>query len=190
MKTLKLSIKQQSNRIEKIYLQATNLERVNGLNWYNDANVWSKKIACLYGLNSVQISQLISLLSPQKKWSQNKKDVIDLIEGKIDSIFSCKRTLKECNEVINGNFTIPKNRLKTYSFAKCIEFNGLIDLVVIDRHAIKIAFGQMSSNEIGITIKRYKDAASAYKLTAKKYGMSAAQMQAITWVTYKRIVNR
>lgn len=186
-----LSINQQVNQIEKVYLQATEKEIKDGRNWYNDAYKFAVNTANKYGLTTKQICQLISLLSPQKKWAQNKIDVIRIIEEvDTESIFSCQRTLEECRQVINSNWTIPTNRTKTYKFALCIEFAGRIDIAVIDRHAIKIAFGQYSAKPIGITPKRYSEAEEAYKILSDKYEMYAAQMQAITWVTYKRIVNR
>lgn len=190
MKTL--SIKQQTNRILKLYERATGPEESAGLVWYKEAQNFAIDVANEYDLTIRQVSQLISLLSPQKKWEQNKADVISFLDGSTSSIFSTKKTLSECEAVVDSNFEIPQSRLKTYAFAKCIEYahDEKHDPVVIDRHAIKIAYGQQSAKPIIITEKRYRDASEAYVLASKKLGIRAHELQAITWVTYKRIVNR
>jgi hypothetical protein len=100
--------------------------------------------------------------------------------------------LSECGAVVDNGFQIPETRLKTFAFAKCIEEanDENSDAVVIDRHAIKIAYGQMSAKPIIITEFRYREASKAYRLVAERNGLTAHQVQAITWVAYKRIVNR
>ena len=183
-----LSIRQQANRIRKMFKQATHKEMVEGMDWYSDARMFAKAVASDYDLTVFQVAQLISLLSPQKKWEQNKADVINFLDGNTDSIFSTKRTLSECEAVVEGEFEISQSRMKTYAFAKCIEGKG--DHVVIDRHAIKIAFGQMSAKPIIITDKRYRDASEAYRIVAEKEGLEPHVIQAITWVAYKRITGR
>lgn len=188
----KLTIKQQANRIRKILAMATAEEIVDGKVWYTDANKFAQEVAVNYSLSLSQVSQLISLLSPQKKWEQNKVDVINFLDGETDSIFSTKKTLAECGAVVNEGFTIPSSRMKTFAFAKCIEEakDNTTDPVVIDRHAIKIAYGQMNAKPIIITDLRYREAEEAYRIVAMDNGLRAHEVQAITWVAYKRIVNR
>lgn len=187
-----LSIRQQANRIQKVLDQATQDERIDGVMWYKDAHDFALKVANDYGLTVRDVAQLISLLSPQKKWEQNKADVIKFLDGETEGIFSTKKTLAECASVVDDGFTIPESRMKTFAFAKCIEeaTNNESDPVVIDRHAIKIAYGQMSAKPIIITDKRYRDASEAYRIVAERNNLRAHEVQAITWVAYKRIVNR
>lgn len=187
-----LSIKQQANRIRKIFNLATDSEIAEGLAWYKDAHKFAQSVTNEFDVTLKQVCQLISLLSPQKKWEQNKADVINFLEGNTEGIFSTKKTLQECSDVIDNGFLIPASRMKTFAFAKCIEeaFVNESDPVVIDRHAIKIAYGQMDAKEIIITDKRYRDAREAYIKVANEIGIKAHELQAITWVAYKRIVNR
>ena len=188
----KLSIRQQVNRIESILEMATDTEMIEGVVWYEDANEFGNEIANEYGLSLGQVSRLISLLSPQNRWEQNKIDVVRFLDGNTNGIFSTKRTLAECSAVVDEGFIIPESRMKTFAFAKCIEEAKVneSDPVVIDRHAIKIAYGQMDAKPIIITDCRYREAVEAYQKVAEKYGMKAHQVQAVTWVAYKRIVNR
>ena len=188
----KLTIKQQANRIQKILNLATKTEIENGKNWYLEAYNFALEVSIDYSLTVTQVSQLISLLSPQKKWEQNKSDVVNFLNGDTGSIFSTKKTLSECASVVDEGFTIPSNRMKTFAFAKCIEEakDNTTDPVVIDRHAIKIAYGQMNAKPIIITDLRYKESELAYRMVAKENKLRAHEVQAITWVAYKRIVNR
>jgi hypothetical protein len=188
----KLTIRQQANRIENILEMATDSEMIEGVKWYEDANEFALKVATEYDLTLAQVSQLISLLSPQKRWEQNKVDVLRFLDGETNGIFSTKRTLAECSAVVDEGFIIPESRMKTFAFAKCIEEAKVneSDPVVIDRHAIKIAYGQMDAKPIIITDCRYREASEGYRIVAEKYGMKAHQVQAVTWVAYKRIVNR
>jgi len=188
----KLTVKQQANRIQKILNLATKTEIENGKNWYLDAYNFALEVSTDYSLTVSQVSQLISLLSPQKKWEQNKSDVVNFLNNDTGSIFSTKKTLSECVAVVDQDFTIPQNRMKTFAFAKCIEEakDNTTDPVVIDRHAIKISYGQMNAKPIIITDLRYKESELAYRMVARENKLRAHEVQAITWVAYKRIVNR
>ena len=184
MKTLKLSIRQQSNRIEKWLSKATEADIIDGLQWYSNANKWASSLG-----DVATVAQITSILSAQCDWNGNKKNVINFLAGETQSIFANGRQLAECADALNG-WTIPMQRSKTFRFAATIADPTRSDIVVIDRHAIKIAFDQTDSTEICITDKRYRDAEQAYQAVAQKYGLLGHQLQAIVWITYKRIVNR
>ena len=184
MKTLKLTVKQQSNRVNKWLKLATTTDITDGVQWYGDAHKWAA------GLGDVAtIAQITSILSAQCDWNGNKKNVANFLAGQHASIFASGRQLTECANALEG-WTIPENRSKTFRFAATIADPTRSDIVVIDRHAIKIAFDQLDSKEICITDKRYRDAEQAYQDVAQKHGLLGHQVQAICWTTYKRIVNR
>lgn len=187
---MKLTIRQQANRIEKILNQSTTKEFKEGLNWYYDAHKFALELSELYNVKLIRVCHIISLLSPQTSWEKNKKNAIYFLNGKTDSIFSTQKTLKECERVLNGNFLIPDKRLKTFAFAESILTAGKTNKVVIDRHAFNVSQGRLKPIETVITPKRYKDAQKAYEIVSNKRGLNASELQAITWVTYKRIVGR
>lgn|GEM_PF-6981581 len=184
MKTLKLSIKQQSNRVQKWLSMATAADITDGMQWYSEAHRWASSLG-----DVATIAQITSILSAQCDWQGNKKNVINFLAGEKASIFASGRQLAECTEALTG-WNIPAGRAKTFRFAATIADPSRSDIVVIDRHAIKIAFNQLDSKEICITAKRYRDAEQAYKNVAQQNGLIGNQVQAITWTTYKRIVNR
>lgn len=191
----KLTIRQQVNRIEKYMNQATSLEYKQGLNWYNDARLLCEKLSTQYNVTVYQVAQVISVLSPQKKWETNKLEVealfLEVFEGIKPSFgfFATKKQLAECKEIIQGKFSIPPKRTKTWSFADNIAYTDS-EQVTIDRHALRVAYDDKSAKIDKVTPVQYREAREAYRKIAIKYGLKAYQVQAITWCVYKRIVNR
>ena len=191
----KLTIRQQCNRIEKYMKQATSYEYKQGLNWYNDARLLCEKLSARYDVTVYQVAQVISVLSPQKKWDTNKLEVealfLEVFEGIKPSFgfFATKKQLIECKEIINGKFTIPPKRIKTWSFADNIAYSES-EQVTIDRHALRVVYDDKTAKIDKVTLTQYKEAREAYRKIAIKYGLKAYQVQAITRCAYKRIVNR
>jgi hypothetical protein len=191
----KLTIKQQCYRIEKYMKQATADEYKQGLNWYNDARLLCEKLSATYDVSVYQVAQVISVLSPQKKWETNKMEVEALFLEVYEEIkpsfnyFATKKQLEECKQIIKGEFSIPPKRIKTWSFADNIA-NSESEQVTVDRHALRVAYDDKTAKIDKVTLTQYKEAREAYIKIAIKYGLKAYQVQAITWCTYKRIVNR
>ena len=190
-----LTILQQANRIDKTFKLATEQEIEDGMQWYCEAREFSRDMAKLANKSRQQIAQLISLFSPKKEWGQNKKEVKSFILEEMYGIkpikgyFMTKKGMAEAREILHTDYRIPDHRTKTWSFADNIADNES-NAITIERHAIKVAYGQESSKEILITAKRYRQARTAYARVAEKYGLKGYELQAITWLTYKRIVNR
>jgi thermostable 8-oxoguanine DNA glycosylase len=190
-----LSIKQQVNRIRKIYNQSTIEEIENGLTWYDDARAFCENNAKLFNIDVFIVAQLTSLFSPKKEWKQNKAEVVRFLKMKLKNIvpikgfFVTRATMREAENILLSGATIPEHRIKTFSFAHNISYQDS-KMVTIDRHAIKICFGKFDSKEILITAKRYKEAQKAHEILADELGIMPSQLQAIVWVTYKRLVNR
>ena len=193
MKTL--TIRQQVNRINKYLEQATAREYAQGLDWYNEARLLCVELASKYNVTLQQVAEVISILSPQKKWETNKAEVIALFNQVFNKqkpsfkYFATKQQLKECIAIIKGEFALPSNRTKTYSFADNIADKDSKE-VTIDRHALRVAYDDKSAKIDKVSPKQYREAREAYRIVADKVGLKAYQVQAITWVVYKRIVNR
>lgn len=191
----KLTIRQQVNRINKYLDGATKHEFKDGLNWYNNARSLCIELSIKYDVSLFQVAQVISVLSPQKKWGTNKIETIALFNEVFNSVkpsfgyFATKQQLKECKAIIRGEFTIPRKRIKTYSFADNIA-NKDSKEVTIDRHALRVAYADESAKIDKVSPVQYREAREAYRIVADKQGLNAYEVQAITWVVYKRIVNR
>lgn len=192
---IKLTIRQQCNRIRKWYERASSKQVIDGLNWYHDAQLLAVELANKYGVSTLQAATVISLLSPQKQWSTNKLECRMIFNEYFNHVaatqgyFATKRTLDECGLVMGGYFTLGSARLKTYSFADNIAYTDS-DEVTIDRHALRVAYDDTTTRIDAVSKLQYLAAREAYRQVALALGIRAYQLQAIVWVTYKAYVNR
>tara|TARA_R110000744_G_scaffold43892_2_gene98125 strand:- start:2820 stop:3401 length:582 start_codon:yes stop_codon:yes gene_type:complete len=191
-----LSVRQQANRIRKWYNLATPSQVLDGMQWYNDAHALAVELSARYGVTVLQAAQVISVLSPQKKWDANKREAVAMFnehftgETPQQGYFATRATVIECHAIIAGDFLLPIKRIKTYSFADNIAYPSTSTEVTIDRHALRVAYDDTSAKIDKVGINAYKYARQAYRQVADSLGIKAYQLQAIVWVTYKSKVNR
>ena len=172
--------------IETVLAAAQPKEVEYGLIWYQDAHKYARFLG-----DPNKTSQVLSILSAQVDWTTNQVNALKLIKGgESVRIFASKKQKREAYAASKGTFRIPKTALKTYAFAATIANPDTFEGVVIDRHAIAIAFGYLKASEVSVTASRYRKLSEAYTIVAKRHGLKPHQVQAITWVTYKRIVGR
>lgn len=192
-----LTVRQQANRIRKWYGMATSEQLASGATWYDEAHTFCVLQAMLYDISTIQVANLVAVLSPQKRWAQNKAEVKAMLLAWFKGIkpsfnyYASKRTLDECKTILMGTFLVPPSRLKTYAFASNIAYKDSSE-VTIDRHAIQVARDDMNIWDASHKIlpRQYKAAAQAYTQVAASLGIKAYQLQAICWVTYKSVVGR
>lgn len=191
-----LSVRQQANRIKKWYHLASPAQVIAGLEWYNEAHSLAVELSARYSVSVLQAAQVISILSPQKKWGANKKEAIAIFNqhftGEAPSFgyFATRATINEAHRIIAGEFLITIKRIKTYSFADNIAFPSTSREITIDRHALRVAYDDTSAKIDKVGINAYKYARQAYQQVADSLGIKGYQLQAIVWVTYKDYVNR
>ena len=192
---MKLSVRQQANRIRKWYNKASVQQVIAGMQWYSEAHSLAGELSNKYGTTILQAAQIISILSPQKKWEMNKREARAMFNEFFNGIayeygyYATKRTLKECGAILKGEWLIPSKRAKTYSFADNIAHTDSTE-ITIDRHALRVAYDDTSARIDKVGINDYKYARQAYQQVADSLGIKGYQLQAITWVTYKHYVNR
>ena len=190
-----LTVRQQCNRILKWYHLATKQQVIEGLTWYNKAHELAVELANKYDVSVLQAAQVISVLSPQKHWEQNKLEASAIFNEHFNGIipsfgyFATARTIDECNRIMQGEWMLAMSRLKTYSFADNIAYLDSKE-VTIDRHALRVAYDDTSAAIDKVSKTQYLAARQAYRMVAASLGIEAYQLQAITWVTYKQFVNR
>lgn len=174
---------------------ATEEDVETGLAWYDEAYNFCHAKAKEYNIDPVAVATVVAILSPQKKWEQNLEEASAMLEETFNGVkpskgyFASGKALQECRDALLNGFRIPALRLKTSSFV-----DNIVDktsmMVTIDRHAIKVANNDLTAAEISITAKRYREASAAYVVVAAMKGIKPYQVQAITWVAYKRVVGR
>ncbi len=200
------------DNIVKMYNKATKEEFENGLDWYPDTYNMARDMESNadYQISTESIVGVIAALSPNNLWEKNKKDAQTVIDHTLkgnydldDIKVSTYNTQKDkAKNIINGSDieTTLKPRknsgMKTLNFFKCIM--GDTNAVCVDGHAFHIASNRVNALDKvpSLNEKNYNIIANEYKLATefinKKYNLNLipSQVQAITWVTYKRVNNK
>lgn len=187
-----------------IYQQATENEIIQGKKWYKEANELTKLMAIKYNLSQIQTAGILASLSPGTNWNQNVIDANHLCTAlnlgeRPDNIVvttynqnkdkACKIysqvqiTENECFKLIKG-CSVKIN--KTSSFFLNI-LHDRSDVVTIDRHSFRVNLGLTELPDISLTERRYCIMSDAYKLTALRLEINPIELQAITWLTFRRL---
>ena len=190
------------NNIKAIYSLSTIQEKIDGANLYESAHKIALNLADNYGLTLQTAAGVIAALSPRNKWTRNVIDAENLIETfvrdpesavKIKVCTFNKNKEKALKILRNNQDFFTDNTREILSGPKLNEFFncilGVEDDVCIDGHAYCIFNGSRTSlkDVPSIGVKLRKEIKSDFRKAAAKFNISAAQMQAITWVTWRRI---
>jgi hypothetical protein len=192
--------------ILSVYFQATPVDIQEGTVWYNNAHQICVGLCQKYNLPLATVVGVVSALSPNNKWDRNILDAEQTIKAycmgydypKVCTFGGNKDkaiTILECEIDSSANICAILKGNKTIAFFRGILTDGACDEITVDGHAFNIWRGQYTSlNEVpSISDKLYASVSDAYKaaavainnLTGDSY--SAAQIQAITWVAWRRM---
>ena len=189
-----------TKNIIAIYKLATPNEIAEGIYWYLNANKDCQEIADKFNIPKHIVCGSLSALSPNNKWSSNVINTHDLIEAfmngqdmdsvkvstyhkmkqKAWSILQQMPSYDETVAILNGK--------KIVSFFKNIM--GDESEITIDGHARNIYYNDrqgLTTPNTNIKKSEYADIQKAYQRASKKLGIKAYELQAITWVTWRRI---
>ena len=184
-----LSVTKMTNRILKMYALGNKADAM----WYQDAYKIACSLAQKYNTQTERVAGIIAALSPLKRWDKNVELAEDLLAGRYvghtKNMVAKAYKVSKCDiadipAVLNGN--------KITDFYSNI-INPTCDTrVTIDRHAIMIAMGgvhisQSDLAKLSNTDKRYSAIAEAYRRAAKKLGVRPLEVQAVTWVVWRKI---
>lgn len=185
-----MTVKQRN--ILKTYWQATADELRDGNLWYQEANEEADRLADENGLEMEQTAAMIAAVSPGMRWERNVECAERIILGEpldglgvrwYDGVKKAKRILRNHNpmDVLKGN--------KVRAFFACILNPDNRVSCCIDGHAYGIWCGKrIPLDEIPpINDRLYFRIASDYCVVARDLAISPCQLQAITWVTWRRL---
>ena len=190
-----------------LWVQSNTEDRKIGLNWYSNAYAISERIATELGFSVDQIAGAIAALSPNNKWERNCQDAENLARAikagvDIDSVKVCTFGSNKAKAVKILSSNVDSAEIvsilrgqKVVAFYLNIARNGDTDCPVIDGHAFNIACGTVGSlrDVPSITPKGFETLQNLYRDAAATVSavtgetVSAGQMQAVTWVCYRRI---
>jgi hypothetical protein len=199
----------QTRHIASILGLATQADIAAGLDWYRRAEALADRLSAAYGCSTTQAAGVIAALSPNNKWRRNCVDAENLISAwamgldpavvKVSTYNGNKRkaclvlamedpTINDLAYLLHG-----RQGRKVEAFFRCI--TGDHDAVCVDGHAYAIWRGKRISTLQTPSIGKlaYQRIAHAYRLVARRSldicgeALTPAQVQAVTWVTYRRI---
>lgn len=189
---------------------ATQGDILAGIEWYARALRFARMLVQAYdGLTLGQAVGVIAALSPNNKWARNCVDAEAMI--KAWHAGADPLTVKVCT--FNPNkakaaaiLALTADELETDTIAEILNGRKVVafyrsimgdpDAVCVDGHAYAVWIGERipTTQTPKIGVKLYADIARAYQLVAKRsfnlcgVTLSATQVQAVTWVTYRRLL--
>ena len=184
-----------------VFEQATEDELNHGLTWYNEAKQECQVMADKYQLPLRIVVGVVAALSPTNRWSRNLIDASNMLRvytdgGYVESTSPCTyKTMRDkAWSILQTNPHSDDDVLFILKGPKISDFFACImghDVCVIDGHAWCIANNdRRTMQEVPNIGKKLRcDIQAAYSEAGKEKGLTAFQMQATTWVTWKRIYN-
>lgn len=189
-----------TKNIIAVYKMATPDEIKQGIEWYLNATSDCKNIANKLRLPLHIVIGVVSALSPNNKWERNVTNAEDLctafINGqdmdsiKVSTYHKMKQKAWHILETMpsyDETITI-LNGKKIVSFFRNI--SGDEQDITIDGHARNIYYNDrqgLTTPNTNIKKSEYLDIQKAYARASKKLGIKAYELQAITWVAWRRI---
>ena len=189
-----------TKNIIAIYKLANASEIKHGLTWYVNANTDCMKIANTLELPLHIVIGVVSALSPNNKWERNIINAQDLCTAfmngqdmdsiKVSTYHKMKQKAWHILETMpsyDETITI-LNGKKIVSFFRNI--SGDETDITIDGHARNIYYNDrqgLTTPNTNIKKNEYLDIQKAYLRASKKLGVKAYELQAITWVAWRRI---
>ena len=186
--------------ILKVYGQATRQEQRDGLAWYKRAKRDCNRLAKDKNISLRHAVGVVAATSPNLNWNKNIHTAGQVIDGyhqgidhtEIDGCMAYKdNRLKGYKVMANSNRS--KAILATLNGPKISAFFDNImggDSVTVDGHARNIAYAervQLKSDKANIGKKEYQTIAQAYRDAAAILGIKACDLQAVTWVAWRRM---
>jgi hypothetical protein len=183
---------------------------IEGINWYQRAYDLALRFTHNYEwLTMGQAVGVIAALSPNNKWERNCIDAEAMIKtwhigGDYNAIKVCTFNTNKQKAIAILSLdvgsvdteTIPNilSGQKVVAFYKSIMGNP--NAVCVDGHAYAIFIGERipTTKTPSITPKLFETIQRAYQLVAKRsvdlcgVELSPTQVQAVTWVTYRRLI--
>lgn len=189
--------------IAAVYQLANTLDRADGMAWYARANEIAVQFAHRYEINLAQSAGVIAALSPRNRWERNVADAENLIRvwsidpASVDSVKVCTfshnkaKAIRILNETAQCDADVPAilSGPKMQEFFLCIM--GDPEEVCIDGHAYSIWAGDRITlqNVPSIGKKLRQQIKQDYRRAAQDAGITAYEMQAVTWCAWRRLHN-
>jgi hypothetical protein len=184
------------DNIKAIYQLASLVEEQDGINWYPNARQIARNLADRH-----EAAGVIAALSPRNRWERNVQDADALItafqaggaeQAMLTKVCTFGANKAKAIRILTAGVLTDADVLAILSGPKLQEFysciQGIAD-VCIDGHAYCIWAGERTglADVPAIGKKLRAQIKDDYQHAADELGMTAASLQAITWVAWRRI---
>lgn len=181
------------SNIEEVFVQSTSSDLIEAGKWYNNARMYAEELSKEFNVPFIKCCALISVLSPQKEWSQNLQLTKDFLTS---GGMKCKHYSGQVKKAIliynYGNKELGIDEIiggrKTVNFFHNIHFPTNPLWVTLDGHMLQVCTGKMEIKDV--TDKQYDFLANILKNQAKMHNFVPSEFQALLWLTWKRIKSR
>lgn len=160
---------------------------IEGLEWYDDAHAFAKY------LSPHKISKgagVIAALSPMMGWDSNKVQAERAFRNLTAEGLGLTKNCVKAERILYGADPLSVLRGdKVVAFYNTILDPSAFTIPVIDRHAFDIAVGKVTDDVTrGILGRKgvYDAFGQVYIDAAKRAGVSSSQMQAVTWIVWRK----
>lgn len=181
-------------RVVASFDRATEAQKEHGLEWYDQAHDIANEMHRSYKdkLKSVaHAAGLIAALSPNESWPANLDNAWMFLER--DTSRSLPRSIDDARLIVAGfdpYVVLFRNgvNFKVQNFYQNIARPDFIGPVTIDRHATGLVFDdpKIVKRKTHPSIREYEYYCRVFSHAATDFGMMPHQMQAITWLEWKR----
>jgi hypothetical protein len=199
----------ETRHISGILQLATEADIFEGKEWYDRAHRFAVKLIHAYDITMGQAVGVIAALSPNNRWERNCQDAERLIEAYVSGydlslvkVCTYNKNKQKAIDILSLDMEKAEyNAIETIlSGQKITAFYRSImgdkTAVCVDGHAYAVFVGQRipTTKTPNISPILYKTIMRAYTLVSDRsfelcgHCLSPTQVQAVTWVTYRRLL--
>ena len=180
--------------LSKRFDQATDQERIDGLNWYKEAQDHAEFLSSEFNVSRRVSAGGISALSPNNKWNRNKIDAFNLLDtvkqGKTpEDVKVCTYNANKIKafKIALGDAEILAKSPKTFAFAMNVgELSA--EHVTVDKWHMRACLTSSKTRkqtQEAPTKAQYERVQRLTAEVAKAKGVKGYEFQAIIWIAIK-----
>lgn len=186
--------------VTRLFRQASDAELEAGLRWYPEAHVFAADLAEQSGHPVSTAAAIVAAVSPRLGWDHNKRLAERIILTGDASSGYLGSGLRRAQRLLDGErpFDVLTSRKILNFYVSILSAGG--EGVCVDRHAYDVATNtrhDVEAERPGITPARYDRVAQCYRNAAhilrRETGidtLTAAEVQAVTWVTWRNRIRK
>lgn len=173
------------------YADADKHERAAGFDWYPQAYKFCENLANEFPISVEQVAAVTAALSPQKDWISNQIWADEIIRSFFGSMIFRSRGLtnsfRRAMIALNGDLSDIEREAGTMKVNRFYHsILGHAGYATIDRHAIRVAYGDFESAPPSISDGTYREIERAYIEASKELRKGTRHIQAVTWIVCRR----